>query len=100
MEVGKREAGLQFTARFAYGSDELIKLLALTEGTAVITLSYDSNSSLQLTFQRVTFQVADPGDTDGLVSVQVTCLPMWHSSNGLLTAVAKCIIDGIAQPES
>jgi hypothetical protein len=100
LEVGKREAGLKFTARFAYGSEELNKLLALTEGTAVITLTYDSNSTLSLTFQRVTFEVAEPNDTDGLVTVQVTCLPMWHSSNGLLTAVAKCIIDGIAQPES
>jgi hypothetical protein len=100
LEVGNREASLSFTARFENGSTELTKLEALTEGTAVITLTYDTNNNLSLTFQRVIFSVVEIGDSDGIVTVQVTCTPLWHSTNGLLTAVAKCNVDGIAQTEA
>ena len=100
LEVGDRELGLQFTARFANGSDELTKLEALTEGTAVVQLSHDANNDLTLTYQRVTFSVVELGDTDGIVTVQVTVLPMKHAQNGLFTAVAKCNTDDIAQAEA
>jgi hypothetical protein len=100
LEVGDREAGLQFVARFEHDSDELTKLKALTEGTAVVQLSYNANNDLTLTYQRVIFSVAELGETDGIVTVQVTCQPLYHSTNGLLTAVAKCNTDGIAQAEA
>lgn len=99
MEVGDRELGLTFTARFENGSTELTKLKALTEGTAVIVLSYDTNNSLELTFQRLQFSAVELGETDGLVTVQVTCMPLMHTSNGLLEVVAKCNVDGIAEAE-
>jgi hypothetical protein len=99
MEVGDRECGFQFVARYEYGSTEHAKLLALTEGTAVIVLTYDANSNLTLTYQRVIFSVVELGNTDGIVTVQVTATALWHSTNGLLTAVAKCIIDGITQTQ-
>ncbi len=93
MEVGDREGTFTFTARFVHGSTELAKLLAQTEGTIVMSLSYDANNSLQLTYQRIVFSVAQIGDTDGIVTVQVTVQPLWHTTNGLLTAVAKCNTD-------
>jgi hypothetical protein len=55
---------------------------------------------LTLTYQRIVFSVAEIGETDGIVTVAVTCAPMWHATNGLVTAVAKCNIDGIAQAEA
>lgn len=100
MEVGDRECALSFVSRFAYGSTELAKLKAQTEGTAVVSLSYDANNSLGLTYQRLQFAVVELGDTDGIITVQVTCTPLMHSDNGLLTAVAKCNTDGIAEAES
>ena len=96
LEVGTRQATLQFTARFEDGSTELTKLEAQTEGTAVIGLNYDANNDLAITFQRVVFSVVEIGNTNGLVTVQVTCKPLYHSTNGLLTAVAKCNTDNIA----
>ena len=100
LEVGDREPGLTFTARFEHDSPELASLEALTEGTAVISLTYDTNNDLTLTFHRLTFSAVELGETDGIVTVQVTCAPMKHSANGLLTAVAKCGTDGIAQAEA
>jgi hypothetical protein len=100
LETGDREATLVFVARFDHDSTEYTKLKALTEGTAVITLTYDTNSNLSLTYQRVIFSIVELGDADGIVTVQVTCQPLWHSTNGLLTVVAKCTVDGIAQAES
>jgi hypothetical protein len=82
-----------------HGSGELAKLKSQTEGTAVIVLSFDANNSLTLTYQRLTFSMVDLGDTGGIVTVQVTCLPMWHVTNGLLTAVAKCNTDSISSAD-
>ena len=96
LEIGDREAGLQFTARFAHGSYELARLKDQKEGTAVITLTYDANNLLTLTYQRIAFSVVELGETDGIVTVQVTCAPLMHSVNGLLTAVAKCNTENIA----
>jgi len=58
-EVGDREATLQFTARFENGSTELTKLKDQTEGTAVISLTYDPNNSLTLTYHRVRFSAVE-----------------------------------------
>jgi hypothetical protein len=97
LECGDRQLTLKFVARFEHGSDELSKLTAQTTGTAVISLSYDANNSLALTFQKVAFAMTTLGDTNGIVTVEVICTPLYHSSNGLLTAVAKCNIDTIGE---
>jgi len=97
LECGNRAATLSFVARFVDGSTELTKLKAQTTGTAVATLTYDANSTLTLTFQQVSFAVAEVGDTDGLVTVAVECSPQYHTTNGILTAVAKCNVDAIGE---
>jgi hypothetical protein len=99
LEVGDREGSLNLTVRFEHGSEELNKVISQAEGTAVILLTYDENNSLLMTYERVTFAVVEPGETDGIVTVQITTAPLWHASNGLLTVVAKCNTNGIAQPE-
>lgn len=95
MEIGDRDCGLQFVARFEHDSAEYTKLKAQTTGTAVITLTYDSGNLLTLTYQKVSFSVVELGETDGILTVQVTVQPLYHASNGLLTAVAKCEVDAI-----
>jgi hypothetical protein len=100
LEVGDREVGLSFVTKFKHGSTELTKMREGTEGTAVFSLTNDTNNSLSMTYQRVTYGFAELGEQDGSVIARVTCTPMYHSSNGLLTAVAKCGIDGIAEEEA
>ena len=97
LEFGNRQGTLRFTARFENGSSELTKLKQQTTGTAVISLSYDANNSLDLTWQKVSFATAEVGETDGIVTVAVECLPMWDATNGIVSAVAKCGVDNIGQ---
>ena len=97
LEFGKRQGTLRFTARFENGSTELTKLKSQTTGTAVITLTYDANNSLQITWEKVSFATVEVGETDGIVTVAVECLPMYDSTNGIISAVAKCGVDSICQ---
>ncbi len=97
LEFGNRQGTLRFVARFENGSTELAKLKSQTTGTAVMSLTYDANNSLELTWHKVSFASAEVGETDGIVTVSVECLPMWDESNGIVSAVAKCNVDGIAQ---
>lgn len=99
MEVGTRQSTLKFTARVESDSIELDEVEAQTEGTAVFGLTYDANNSLTVTHQRVQIATAELGDTDGFVTVTGECAAMWHTTNGLVTAVAKCAIDGIGAVE-
>ena len=89
LEFGNRVGNLKFVARFMNGSDEYTKLKAQTTGTAVVTLAYDANNSLQLTWQQVTYSVVEIAETDQILTVAVECLPMYHVTNGILTAVGK-----------
>jgi len=100
MEFGNRKAMLKFVARFVNGSTELTKLRNQTTGTAAIGLQGELISggdyhSMTVTFQKVAFKTAVIGDTDGIVTVEVDCAPLYDTSNGLLSAVAKCAQDNI-----
>src|SRR5579885_2585290 len=81
LEFGNRQGTLRFTARFESGSTELTKLKNQTTGTAVISLTYDANNSLEITWHKVSFE----------------CLPMFDATNGIVSAVAKCGVDSICQ---
>jgi hypothetical protein len=97
LEFGNRQGNLRFVARFENGSAEYTKLKAQTTGTADLTLSYDVNNSLQLTWQKVAFSVVEIGETDQILTVAVDCTPLYDSGNGILTAVAKSTVDQICQ---
>jgi hypothetical protein len=97
LEFGNRQGTLRFVARFESGSTELAKLRSQSTGTAVITLAYDANNSLEITWHKVSFSSAEAGETDGIVTVSVECLPMWDEANGVVSAVAKCNVDEICQ---
>jgi hypothetical protein len=97
LEFGNRQGNLRFAARFENGSSEYTKLKAQTSGTAVVTLAYDVNNSLQLTWQKITYSVVEIAETDQILTVAVDCLPMYDSTNGILTAVGKCGVDSICQ---
>jgi hypothetical protein len=97
LEFGNRAGTLKFTARFDSTSTEYAKLKAQTNGTAVITLTYDANNSLQITWQKVTFATVEIGETDQFTTVAVECTPIYDDANGIITAVAKCGVDAICQ---
>ena len=97
LEFGNRAGNLKFVARFMNGSDEYTKLKAQTTGTAVVTLTFDASNSLQLTWQQISYSVVEIAETDQILTVAVECLPMYHTTNGILTAVGKCAVDGICQ---
>jgi len=92
---GVQSASVRFTALLEQSSPEFARLRQQTEGTAVITLTHDVNNSLQLTFHRVVVSALEFGETDGFATIQCELTPLWDSTNGLLTAVAKCNIDNI-----
>lgn len=97
LEFGNRQGNLRFVARFEQGSTEYTKLKNQTTGTAVIHLQFDTNNSLDITWEQVAFSTVEIGETDGILTVGVDCLPMYHPTNGVISAVAKCNVDGICQ---
>jgi hypothetical protein len=99
LEVGNRELGLKFTARFDATSTELDSVETGTEGTAVIGLTHNTNNSLAITVQRVQISAAELADANGLLTVQADVTALWHSSNGLISVVGKCNVAGIAATE-
>ena len=46
---------------------------------------------------KFSFATAEVGETDQFVTVAVECTPIYDATNGLITAVAKCGVDGICQ---
>ena len=97
LEFGNRAGALKFVARFDHNSTELTLLKAQTTGTAVIHLQFDANNSLDITWQKVAFATAEVGETDQIVTVAVECTPIYDTTNGIITAVAKCNVDAICQ---
>jgi len=67
----------------------------LTTVTAVVGLTADANNDLQVTWQKLGFSVAGLVETDGIVTVQITGLPMYHDTNGVVSAVVSTPEDGI-----
>jgi hypothetical protein len=97
LEIGARVPSFTFTVRLVSGSDEYTKLVAQTTGMAVLSVNYDANNSAQWTWQKISYQVVENTEADGIVAVTVTVAPQYHATNGILTFVGKCGITGIAQ---
>ena len=97
LEFGNRVGNLKFVVRLDSTSPEYAALRAQTTGTAVITLTYDVNNSLSLTWQKIAYSAVTIGETNQIATVAVDCVPQYHTTNGILTAVAKCTVDGICQ---
>lgn len=101
MEIGeRRRCSLVFTARAQPNAPELVKLKALSEGTAVIGLVGDLISgadyhSLELTLHRVIYSAVELPSLNGKAGVRVTVTPMFHTTNGLATCVVKTTKDAI-----
>ncbi len=97
LELGDRVPSFQFTVRYKNGSTELAKVRDLTTGTAVIGLTLDADNSMEVTWQKMGFSVAELGEADGIVTVQVTGLPMYDDTNGIVSVEVVTPVDGICQ---
>jgi len=75
-------------------------LIARGAGTAVTHLEFDSNNSLDITWRKVAFATAEVDETDHTVTVAVEATPIYDTTNGIITAVAKCKVDAICQIQS
>lgn len=89
VEFGDRAATLKFVADFESDSTELDTMIAGTEFTAAISVTADANNSLTLTYHRLRFSRVTITQVENIVSVEAECEPLWHSSNGLFTAVVN-----------
>lgn len=92
---GKRVCSFRFNAFLESTSTEEASLLNGTTGTVVFTLSNGANHSLQVTLHDVVFSAVVIGDDEGLIKVEVTCKPLYDSSNGIITVVAETNVTGI-----
>lgn len=92
---GKRVCSFRFNAFLEATSTEEASMLNGTSGTVVFTLSNGANHSLSVTLHDVIFSVVVIGDDEGLIKVEVTTKPLYDSTNGLITVVAKTNVTGI-----
>jgi hypothetical protein len=87
-EIGARAASFAFVVRAVHGSTEYSTLTGQSSGTAVLSVNYDSNNSVQFTFEKMYFQAVELGEVDGLVTFHVTGAPAYDATNGLLSITA------------
>jgi hypothetical protein len=99
-EWGDRVFGLNTVVRVQYGSTEYANLIALTTGTATITLTKDTNNSFTALVQKMAFSTAELGNTDGIVTLAVTGTQLYDPTNGLVTFTIKTPQAGICQASS
>lgn len=98
LEIGARVPSFNFTARLLSSSAEYATLIAQTTGTAVLTVSFDTNHSVTFTFPQMAFQMVENTDADGLVAVSVTGAPQYSTgSSTVFSVTTKCPIAAIAQ---
>jgi hypothetical protein len=97
LEIGDRTPTIKYIARLTKDSAEYAALQARTTGPVIIGLSNGTNHSLLVTFWKCAYQVVTLSEKNNVVMVEVTCLPEWDATNGLMTAVIKTDMDGICQ---
>ena len=96
-EWGDRAFAVQFVVRVQTGSTEYATLINLTTGTATFTVTRDANNSFSMLIQKMGFSVAELGNTDGIVTLQITGVQLYDATNGLVTMTIITPITGICQ---
>ena len=77
-EWGDRAFAVQFVVRVQAGSTEYSNLINLTTGTATFTVTRDANNSFTMLIQKMGFSVAELGNTDGIVTLQITGVQLYR----------------------
>jgi len=97
LEIGNRVPSFVFTARLLNNSPEYAALIAQTTGTATLTFTYDATHFVTFTWEKISFEMVERTEADGIVAVTVTVAPQFDATNGVLTITGKCGIADIAQ---
>ena len=84
-EWGDRVFAVQFVVRVQAGSTEYANLINQTTGTATFTATRDANNSFTMLIQKMGFNVAELGNTDGIVTLQITGVQLYDPTNGMVT---------------
>lgn len=96
--IGNRVPSFIFTAFLQHDSTELAKLIAQTSGTAVVTFTFDATHFVTWTWEKVTFEMVERTNEEGIVAVTVTIAPQFDTGTSTVLAVtSKNAITDIAQ---
>ena len=83
--------------RVQAGSEEYYNLINLVTGTSTITFTRDTQNSFTMTIEQQGFQVAELGNTDGIVTLAVTGEQLYNPTNGMVTFTIMTPQAGICQ---
>jgi len=97
LEWGDRTFGFQMVVRVQAGSEEYYNLINLVTGTSTITFTRDTQNSFTMTIEQQGFQVAELGNTDGIVTLAVTGEQLYNPTNGMVTFTILTPQAGICQ---
>lgn len=98
MEIGVRQPTFEFTVRLLSTSTEFASLVGLTQGTAVLTVTFDGTHTTTFTFAEVTFESVTNVVDNGIAAVKVVCAVQDSDGTGNpLVVTSKCGVTGIAQ---
>lgn len=97
IEFGDRVATLKIVADLDASSTELATQIAQTDFTAVLALSNGGDDTLTITYHRLRFATVKFRENNGILTVEGDCSVLWHSSNGLFTAVVETDTDEICE---
>jgi len=95
--AGDRAFAMQFVVRVQAGSTEYANLINLTTGTATFTMTRDVYNSFTMLIQKMGFNVAELGNTDGIVMLQITGVQLYDPTNGMVTMTITTPLQGICQ---
>jgi hypothetical protein len=62
-----------------------------------VTLTRDTNNIYDLLIQKMGFNVAELGNTDGIVTLQITGVQLYDATNGLVTVTVTTPQNNICQ---
>jgi hypothetical protein len=96
-EWGDRAFAVQFVVRVQTGSTEYATLINLTTGTATFTVTLDANNSFSMLIQKMGFSVAELGNTDGIVTLQITGVQLYDATlTATVGSTARISLGGIS----
>ena len=103
--IGTRVPSLTFTVFLDANSTEYASLIAQTTYQVTITLTIDSNHSVQWVYTTANFNMVETTQEDGFIAVTCTMDPLYGSTatatggglTNFITVNAKCSLNNIAQ---
>ena len=97
MEHGSRVLSFKFSARFDHDSPQVAALLAQSTGTVEIGLTGGNGTRASIILAKTAYKSVQVNNADGIVSAESDMLPLWHASNGLISATVVNTLPTLGQ---